>query len=76
MSAPTILLLGRNGQVGWELQRSLSVLGRVVALDDGLLHLFYAAGVSIGEATSSDGGATWTVIHEAWLRRTDKALVK
>ena len=33
MSAPTILLLGRNGQVGWELQRSLSVLGRVVALD-------------------------------------------
>lgn len=28
-----ILLLGRNGQVGWELQRSLSVLGEVVALD-------------------------------------------
>lgn len=27
-----ILLLGRNGQVGWELQRSLSVLGEVVAL--------------------------------------------
>lgn len=29
----TILLLGKNGQVGWELQRSLSVLGTVVALD-------------------------------------------
>ena len=28
-----ILLLGRNGQVGWELQRSLAVLGEVVALD-------------------------------------------
>ena len=28
-----ILLLGRNGQVGWELQRSLSVLGTVTALD-------------------------------------------
>ncbi|WP_313073993.1 dTDP-4-dehydrorhamnose reductase [Melaminivora sp.] len=28
-----ILLLGKNGQVGWELQRSLSVLGRVTALD-------------------------------------------
>ena len=28
-----ILLLGQNGQVGWELQRSLSVLGEVVALD-------------------------------------------
>jgi dTDP-4-dehydrorhamnose reductase len=29
----TILLLGKNGQVGWELQRSLAVLGPVVALD-------------------------------------------
>ena len=28
-----ILLLGRNGQVGWELQRSLAVLGELVALD-------------------------------------------
>ncbi len=35
-----ILLLGKNGQVGWELQRSLSPLGEVVALDrqgDGAL---------------------------------------
>lgn len=28
-----ILLIGKNGQVGWELQRSLSVLGEVVAVD-------------------------------------------
>lgn len=28
-----ILLLGKSGQVGWELQRSLSPLGEVVALD-------------------------------------------
>jgi dTDP-4-dehydrorhamnose reductase len=28
-----ILLFGRGGQVGWELQRSLSVLGEVVAVD-------------------------------------------
>lgn len=28
-----ILLLGKNGQVGWELQRSLAPLGTVVALD-------------------------------------------
>lgn len=28
-----ILLLGKNGQVGWELQRALSTLGEVVALD-------------------------------------------
>ncbi len=40
MSGMKILLLGKNGQVGWELQRSLAVLGEVVALDrqgaDGL----------------------------------------
>ncbi|WP_246330669.1 dTDP-4-dehydrorhamnose reductase [Acidovorax sp. FHTAMBA] len=28
-----ILLLGKGGQVGWELQRSLSMLGQVTALD-------------------------------------------
>jgi dTDP-4-dehydrorhamnose reductase len=28
-----ILLLGKNGQVGWELQRSLAVLGDLVAVD-------------------------------------------
>ena len=28
-----ILLLGKNGQVGWELQRSLAPLGDLVALD-------------------------------------------
>ena len=28
-----LLLLGRNGQVGWELQRSLAPLGEVLALD-------------------------------------------
>jgi dTDP-4-dehydrorhamnose reductase len=30
-----ILLFGRNGQVGWELQRSLAPLGEVVALGSG-----------------------------------------
>ncbi|QIO10191.1 dTDP-4-dehydrorhamnose reductase [Acinetobacter lanii] len=29
----TILLLGKNGQVGWELQRALQPLGHVIALD-------------------------------------------
>ena len=28
-----ILLLGKNGQVGWELQRSLSPLGELIAID-------------------------------------------
>lgn len=30
-----ILLLGKNGQVGWELQRALAPLGRVIALGHG-----------------------------------------
>lgn len=29
----TILLLGKNGQVGWELQRALQPLGHIIALD-------------------------------------------
>ncbi|MGK9568526.1 sugar nucleotide-binding protein, partial [Salmonella enterica subsp. enterica] len=28
-----ILLLGKSGQVGWELQRSLAPLGQLLALD-------------------------------------------
>ena len=28
----TILLTGKNGQVGWELQRTLAPLGKVIAL--------------------------------------------
>jgi dTDP-4-dehydrorhamnose reductase len=34
-----ILLLGKNGQVGWELQRSLAPLGELVALDARSQHL-------------------------------------
>lgn len=30
-----VLLLGKNGQVGWELQRSLATLGEVISLDRG-----------------------------------------
>ncbi len=33
-----ILLLGKNGQVGWELQRSLALLGELVALDRNSTH--------------------------------------
>ncbi len=35
----TILLFGKNGQVGWELQRSLAPLGDVVALGSKDTHL-------------------------------------
>ena len=33
MATPRLLLLGKNGQVGFELQRSLAPLGEVIALD-------------------------------------------
>lgn len=39
MNRPQILIPGANGQVGWELQRSLSCLGDVVALDSKALNL-------------------------------------
>ncbi len=35
----TILLTGKSGQVGWELQRTLATLGKVVAVDVGELDL-------------------------------------
>ena len=39
MSRPRILLTGANGQVGWELQRTLSSLGEVVALGSQAMNL-------------------------------------
>lgn len=33
MEKPLILLVGKNGQVGWELRRTLGPLGRVLAVD-------------------------------------------
>lgn len=34
-----ILLLGKNGQVGWELQRTLAPLGNIIAIDQEELNL-------------------------------------
>lgn len=36
---PLILVTGKNGQVGWELQRALMPLGRVIALDQQQMNL-------------------------------------
>lgn len=33
MNKPPILVIGKNGQIGWELERSLCVLGNVLAVD-------------------------------------------
>jgi dTDP-4-dehydrorhamnose reductase len=43
-----ILLLGKNGQVGWELQRSLAPLGEVIALGSDSIDL-------CGDLTNLDG---------------------
>ena len=40
-----ILLTGRNGQLGWELERSLAPLGEVIALDRSTLDLSDAAAI-------------------------------
>lgn len=48
-----ILLLGKNGQVGWELQRSLTVLGEVVALDRQTVAS--ACGDLTGDLSNLDG---------------------
>ncbi|MBA6125302.1 dTDP-4-dehydrorhamnose reductase [Pseudomonas fulva] len=48
-----ILLLGKNGQVGWELQRALSVLGEVVAL--GRHHAATPYGDLAGDLSNLDG---------------------
>ncbi|WP_122585283.1 dTDP-4-dehydrorhamnose reductase [Pseudomonas viridiflava] len=48
-----ILLLGKNGQVGWELQRSLAVLGEVIALDRQVASTAY--GEISGDLSNLDG---------------------
>ena len=40
-----VLLTGRNGQVGWELERALAPLGEVIALDRARLDLSDAAAI-------------------------------
>jgi len=44
-TAPRILLTGAHGQVGWELQRTLSALGEVIALDSKALNLADAVAI-------------------------------
>lgn len=41
----TILLTGKNGQVGWELRRTLAPLGKIVALDADALDLAQPAAI-------------------------------
>ena len=50
-----ILLFGKGGQVGWELQRSLSTLGELTALDfDSTdFHANFSRPAALGRSSSS-----------------------
>lgn len=69
-----ILLLGKNGQVGWELQRALAPLGEVIALDR------QGAGGLCGDLSNLDGLAVTmrsltpdVIINAAAYTAVDKA---
>ncbi len=68
-SAPLILLTGRNGQLGWELARSLLPLGRVIALDLPQLDLADAA--ALGRLL--DEARPGVIVNPAAYTAVDKA---
>jgi dTDP-4-dehydrorhamnose reductase len=64
-----ILLTGRNGQVGWELERALAPLGEVIACDRATLDLAQPDRiVSVVRATQPD-----VVVNAAAYTAVDKA---
>jgi dTDP-4-dehydrorhamnose reductase len=69
-----ILLLGKNGQVGWELQRSLAPLGEVIALDydsPGPLRADFAAPETL--AATVRAVAPQLIVNAAAHTAVDKA---
>jgi dTDP-4-dehydrorhamnose reductase len=68
-----ILLFGSNGQVGWQLRRSLSVLGEVVALDRGSKPLCGDLRDPGGVAASVAGVAPDVVVNAAAYTAVDRA---
>ena len=64
-----ILLTGRNGQVGWELERALAAAGEVIALDRAQLDLSDEA--AIRRATRA--GAPQVIVNAAAYTAVDRA---
>ena len=64
-----ILLTGVNGQVGWELQRTLAPLGEVIAADRGMLDLADTASIRRGV----DAIAPDLIVNPAAYTAVDKA---
>ena len=68
-----ILLLGKNGQVGWELQRSLAPLGEVVALDRHSADLCGDLGNLAGLAATVQAVRPDVIVNAAAHTAVDKA---
>ena len=68
-----ILLLGKNGQVGWELQRSLAPLGEVVALDQHSLEWCGDLENLDGLADTVRGLAPRVIVNAAAYTAVDRA---
>jgi dTDP-4-dehydrorhamnose reductase len=64
-----ILLLGKNGQLGWELQRTLATLGEIVAMDKNDLNLVdYSKLIHTVQALRPDlivNAAAYTAVDKA-----------
>ena len=69
MNRPRILLTGANGQVGWELQRTLNCLGEVVALDSTTMNLANADAVRQSVRDIAPG----IIVNPAAYTAVDKA---
>ena len=68
-----ILLFGQNGQVGWELQRSLAPLGELVALDRHSIELCGDLGNLAGLATTIQQVRPDVIVNAAAYTAVDKA---
>jgi dTDP-4-dehydrorhamnose reductase len=68
-----ILLFGKNGQVGWELQRALAPLGTVIALDRHSRDYCGDLNDLAGIATSIDTIAPDVIVNAAAYTAVDKA---
>ncbi|RJG02053.1 dTDP-4-dehydrorhamnose reductase [Noviherbaspirillum sedimenti] len=69
----TILLFGKGGQVGWELQRSLAPLGKVVALDFDSTDLCGDFSNLAGLAATVDAVRPAFIVNAAAHTAVDKA---
>jgi len=68
-----ILLLGKNGQVGWELQRSLAPLGELIALDASSKELCGDLADLGGLASTVRDIAPEVIVNAAAYTAVDKA---